>query len=732
MKRVYVLVVFAVLLIAVAASAADSPFAKEFKKYYGSLDADLLNAPAEVATVTNFVYEKDLARFTFASGQMFLCREVMGRPTTAVFIGTGNCQITVPSHLERMNLLYACDDSSVHDTFSVCFIRMADDLDLRLKEKFSFTKGAMSWKDYNTSTKQAQGEFFFRPIIGHERDNYFELLRSCYERSSDGYFWADFGRFNFCFNPNRPEQMLISYQRFGFDLTTIDGVSLQRKERDVYDDRRLSEIAYPVSLVGREVNLNMGGMDGRSIDNAMTRLDLLVNVDSIKFTSFYLNKTLHDDSVYLDEAPVLYSRRTDFAYVGVALPRYYHKGDTLHLKVWYHGRDYVQAFPFIEDPAATPIRISATFPKGYNLLMPGVDSVPPAQRGRISVTAAPAEPYRMYFFRPYTGSYDTITLTSGNGLPVLFLKTSALSKSKFPCFLSDDLYQPPIMDEINYFTARLGQLPGADKIVVYPDGKQGTTGVMEVPQVKCLIDGTGGLYLDAGLQAARLWFGNTMRLPTTREYWLADAIPVYLGAMSLEKPLGGQVFLLEMANMRDALYTLADQNKDQPLAIGDRCPVTIRVTKGAWTLHMLRYLMYDLDKNSDLTFLRFMNECAQTVNASTFTNADFEKLAEKYYGQPLGWFFDEWVYGRNIPHFDVKHTIEAQGSEWAVKVTVGCKDVLPSFTMPVICRVAFEDGSYKFLRETVTGGGTSWTLGPFSSKPKEFLFNAFYSVLAHE
>jgi hypothetical protein len=732
MKRVHLLSVLAVLLVASSASAADSPFAKEFKRYYGSLDADLLNAPAEIATITDFVYEKDLARFTFAQGQMFLCREVMGRPTTAVFIGKGNCQITVPSHVERMNLLYACDDSTVHDTFSVCFIRMADDLDLRLKERFSFARGAMTWKDYNVATKQAQGEFFFRPIMGHERDNYFELLRSCYERLSDGYFWADFGRFTFCFDPNRPEQTLIAYQRFGFDLINIDGVSLQRKERAIYDDRRLSDIVYPVSLTAREARLTMGGLDGRSIDSAMTRLDLLVNVDSLKFTSFYLNKTLHDDSVYVDGAPVFYSRRSDFAFVGVVLPRYYHKGDTLHLSVWYHGRDYIQAFPFTEDPSAAPIRISATFPKGYDVIMPGRDSVPPAQRGKIHVTAAPAEPYRMFFFRPYTGSYDTIMQTGGNGLPVMFLKTSALTKSKFPCFLSDDLYQPPIMDEINYFTSRLGTLPGADRIVIYPDGDQGTSGLMEVPQVKCLTDGTGGLHLSAGYQAARLWFGNAMRIRTPREYWLADAIPVYLGTMSLEPPLGRQVFLTEMARLRDAVYTLADQNHDQPLAIGERCPVTIRVAKGAWVLHMLRYLMYDLDKNSDLTFLRFMNECAQVVNTSTFTNADFEKLAEKYYGQPLGWFFDQWVYGRDIPRLDIKNTIEAQGNEWVVKVTAGCKDVLPSFTMPVICRVLFDDDSYKFMRATVTGGGVNLTLGPFPTKPKEFLFNVFYSVLAHE
>ena len=114
------------------------------------------------------------------------------------------------------------------------------------------------------------------------------------------------------------------------------------------------------------------------------------------------------------------------------------------------------------------------------------------------------------------------------------------------------------------------------------------------------------------------------------------------------------------------------------------------------------------------------------------SNAGFEKLAEKYYGQPLGWFFDEWVYGRNIPKFDVKYTVDAQGSSWGVNAAVTTGNMLPSFTFPVICRVNFEDGTTTLFRQTVASGSTKLTLGPFDKKPKEFVFNEFYSVLGHE
>ena len=731
MKHVSVFGAALILALGVGVTAADSPFLKEFKKNYGQLDIDLLNNPVELATVSNFTYEKDLARFTFIEGKVYLARYVMDRPTTAVFIGKGTCAIDIPNHTERINLWYASGDSSVRDTFSVCFIHMSDDLDLRLKEKFTFEKTSMPWKDY-TVTKQSQGEFFFRPMLLHERDNIFQQLRSCYERSADGYFWADFNRYNFLFDPNRPEQTVVSYERAGGDIVMVDGAVLQRKERDIYDDRRLSEIAYSTALVSQNIDLKMAGLDGRSIERARADLNLVVMSDSLRFTSFYINHTLKDDSMYLDGKPVDYYRRIDFAFVGVMLPKYYHRGDTIHLSVLYHGRDYVQPFPFFENPHAAPIRVHFSVPKGYNFVMPGIDSIGQPQKGKVQFTAAPAEPYRLFYFQPYAGGFDTVTQTSASGLSVHFLRSKALNKTKYSCFLSDDLYQPPVIGAIDYFTSRLGAPPGAKDLFVYPEVSQGMPGLLCVPQVKCLVDGTGGICLEAGIQASRQYFGNLMQIASPREYWMVDAIPHYLGLMSLQQPLGAAVFYAELQAQRNAIYTLADQNKDQPLAAGERVPPTLRITKGSWVFHMLRYLMYDLDKSSDRTFLKFLNEFNQSANSAPMTNADFEKLAEKYYGQPLEWFFDEWVYSRNIPRFDVKSKIEQQGTQWVVNATVGIKDVLPSFTMPVICRVTFEDGRHSFMRQTVTGAGSIFTLGPFPDKPGEFVFNEFYSVLAHE
>jgi hypothetical protein len=76
-------------------SYAESDAFKKFRSDYATLDQDLLNNDCEVAAVSNFVYRKDVATFTFTEGTMYLLRYVDDRPTTAIFIGKGNAKIDI-------------------------------------------------------------------------------------------------------------------------------------------------------------------------------------------------------------------------------------------------------------------------------------------------------------------------------------------------------------------------------------------------------------------------------------------------------------------------------------------------------------------------------------------------------------------------------------------------------------------------------------------------------------
>ena len=58
----------------------------------------------EIAKIKNFVYQKDVATFTFIEGSILFQKPIDGRPTAAIFVGDGLLHIDIPSPVERIYL----------------------------------------------------------------------------------------------------------------------------------------------------------------------------------------------------------------------------------------------------------------------------------------------------------------------------------------------------------------------------------------------------------------------------------------------------------------------------------------------------------------------------------------------------------------------------------------------------------------------------------------------------
>ncbi len=733
-NRAVTLAIFFLLAVTLAAvpAAADSDFLREFKDNYDLIMTDLSRKPpAELAEVSDFVYEKDIATFTFKEGKMYLLRHILGRPTTAIFIGEGHARMDIPVHMERQSLLYVSKDSTVDKDFEVCFIHMADDFDLKLREQFTFSETVLSWRDFNTAQK-AQGDFFFAPVVMHEYDNLFQLLRSVYERREDGYFWADFDRYVFTFDPNRPEQVIVAYEHEGGDIAVTDGAVLQRREYGISDDAQVSGIPYPTTVLDRRARLEMTGLDGKVIRAAATDIKVLVNVDSLKFVSLFLHYNLKLDSIYFRDRTVDFHRRRDFTFTGVILPEYAYKGDTLEFRLWYRGKDYGTAFPFVADPQPAPLAVTFDIPRGYSYVMPAMSEMKDVGKGRMEFEVKPSEPYTNFVYQPYASGFDTIPVISDIGMTVNFLKSKHITKGRYQCFIPDEYYRATVMEAFNYMTGRLGMPPATFEVFIYPESSLTMPGLIEIPQVQCLVDETGGLHDVAGREVARQWFGALARPASDRESWLLNAVPEYLGLMYVSSSLGHDVFFGELLRRRNYYYTAVERDFDLPLASGKRLAPGIRTVKGVWVLHMLRYLMYDIEKSSDRTFLKFIHALSSLVNNQLFTNVDVIKLAEKFYGQPLDWFFHHWLYGRDFPEYEVEYSVSSRDDGYYVDVSVTTKKVSPEFSMPIIMRVEEINGESTYLRQNVTGLSDSFSLGPFATEPKELIFNEFFSVLSKD
>ncbi|MBU8933697.1 MAG: hypothetical protein KOO62_06785 [candidate division Zixibacteria bacterium] len=735
----------AALLVAIPCVASD--FFDKFEDNYGVLDQDLLNNMGEIATISNFVYQKDVATFTLKEGTIHFLRYVHGRPTTAIFVGQGHAAITVPSHTERQGLFKISGDSVVNEDFELLFIRMADDLDLKLKERFTFKEQQLDWKMFQPA-KEAQGEMFFKASIFHPRDNYFQLLRSLYERSSDGYFWADFNRWVFSYDPNRPEQVELAYEYQGGDMLATVGARFQREENGVYDDTAMSDIPYATTIVSREGDLHLSGTDGRRIDKAEATIKMAINSDSLRYLTMYLQFNLNLDSILHEGVRVDFIRRKSFEFSGLVLPEYVFQGDTIELKCYYHGKHFDHFAPYVDNPAPCPYELTFTVPKGYNYYLPNKSEPEKVDGKTVRFTSTSPAPFRKFFFHVYPGGIqDTIPIVSETGLTLNFLRAKHIKK-KLNCFITDDKYQQAIIDAFNYMSGLLGSPPHTFVEYVIPEGFQSMPGMLKAPQLACVTEGgwisLGAYDFVAGNATALQWFGSTMRPATDREQWTTEALPAYFALMYLQTHLKGGTYYTNMYSRRDSLYTALGLGRDLPLAAGvrpntftdeekqsDFCE-TIRTNKGVWMIHMLRFLMYDLDTGSEAKFTKFLQRLFLLVNNKVYTNADIITLAEKHYGQPLDSFFEHWLYGVDLPTFNVNYSIESRDGKFYVLINIVTTNVSPSFAMPVIMQIKHGDGSSTFERETVTGTTTQLEFGPYDIKPTELVFNEFFGVLSRD
>jgi len=735
MFRMTVFAAFTIAALAAGPAASESEFARKMKSDYDILSQDLMNNAGEVATISDFVYEKDVATFTFREGVIYLLRYVEDRPTTAIFIGNGTAKIDIPSHMERQSLLMVARDSVVHEDFETCFIRFADDFDLRLKERFTTDTTQLTWKHFNQGAKKPQGEIFFRPTLHHLYDDYFQLLRSLYQRQSDGFFWIDFNRYVYSFDPSLPEEVMVAYEYQGGDVVATPGAVFQRRERNIYDDARMSEIAYPTTILDREAEIEMSGLDGKYLEAARTTILVQVNVDSIRFVSLFLHPNLKTDSIYYDGRPVDYHRRRDFTFIGVMLPHYGHRGDTLTFTLWYRGKQFDHAMPWVEDPQVSPHAFTFITPKDFNYFMPGMGAPEELDGRRQTFQVRPQNLYSKFFYQCYPSGIDTVVVKSESGMPLNFLDWELMDKKYSDCYIPQEMYQGVTTDAFNYMASQLGPPVGAFSMYVSPAGTYSMPGIMCVPQIACVTEGTvhalGGFHAVAGRQAARQWFGSLMRPSTDREIWITEAAPEYAGVLLLQDVLGSTGYS-HLLHRRDSVYRIDDLKRDLPLAVGSRAKTEILSNKGLWVLHMLRFLMYDVETGSDRTFRKFMHELALTTSMKSFTNDDLVKLAEKHYGEPLDWFFKHWLYGAGFPDYRVEYSVVTEDDGFYIDGAVMTRDVEGDFRMPVIMRIVDANEGSHFIREPIQGLHDKFRLGPFDSEPKEFIFNEFYGVLCKQ
>ena len=169
-------------------------------------------------------------------------------------------------------------------------------------------------------------------------------------------------------------------------------------------------------------------------------------------------------------------------------------------------------------------------------------------------------------------------------------------------------------------------------------------------------------------ELAHQWWGQGVGWKNYHEQWISEGFAQYFAALYAEKARGAAVFDSVMRRM--ARFGI-DQSPNGPIWLGyrvghlagdSRAFRAVVYNKSAVVLHMLRGLV------GDEAFFRGIRRFLDTWRFRKAGTDEFREAVEAESGQPLGRFFERWIYGDTLPQVTVswRDTPDVGGGRHAV------------------------------------------------------------------
>jgi hypothetical protein len=253
-------------------------------------------------------------------------------------------------------------------------------------------------------------------------------------------------------------------------------------------------------------------------------------------------------------------------------------------------------------------------------------------------------------------------------------------------------------------------------------------------------------------EVAHQWWGHTVGWSSYHDQWLSEGFAEFSAGLFLQNAFGNnwrkdytefwerlRVRILDKNNFGIA------PNDAGPLWMGTRLisPRTgnayqnVTYPKGAYVLAMLRSMMYGAD-DKDTAFIDMMHDFVDSHRNRSACTESFKAVAEKHMtkmmdlggNHRLDWFFDEWVYGTQVPryHFDYQVT-PAEGGKVKLHMSLTQSEVDEHFAMLVPVYVDLGKGWVR-IGQLGVGGNTTRTADTLlPAAPKKVAANVYKEIL---
>jgi len=254
-------------------------------------------------------------------------------------------------------------------------------------------------------------------------------------------------------------------------------------------------------------------------------------------------------------------------------------------------------------------------------------------------------------------------------------------------------------------------------------------------------------------EASHQWWGHVVGWKSYRDQWMSE------GFAEFSTSLYAQYVRKDMAKFNDfweehrKRITQATPltNGKKPYTVG---PITqgqrlnslktpwvyqsLVYPKGAYVLHMIRMMMFDHRGGGDARFREMMKGFVQTHFNQDASTEDFKLAVEKHMlpamdldkNGRMDWFFDQWVYGTEIPAYRFAYKTGSAGGGTTLSVIITQSGVSEGFRMLVPIYADFGKGWTRLGAAKMTGNGTVEIPNiPLPQAPKRVTLCALSDVL---
>jgi hypothetical protein len=753
------------LLSAVPAHGAATAF-DDWPSFYSAFSMWRLDS-TRVADVQSLMIERDAGTIVLEEGRLALAMPLGGRRVAAVFTGRGTFLFTPRSEIERQQLRRFYDVTTLRRPFQQLTLIFADSTLAELTSALHFrtdTLGLLRRAWLSTFPYlTARGLHYARPL---------HLVQMLLDGDDNGLFWS-------LISDRKSEQPVF----FSLMPVFTERVQLARRPEDDraglvrwYNAETVCQFfaagdpdtlrhdlnpAYEATHYAIDLNL---ASDLRS--TATADLTIEARGRARAWLALELPDLLTIDEITVGGRPQKYYEEKENPIVWVRLDQPIEPGTPATLRVRYHGDMFER-----EDDWVYHRYTTSWYPKPWL----GADATwdMTFHYGREIQLVAAGERVALDASGPrHTATWRVTTPVPWASFDVNFLRgTKVVSDSLPPLTVwmrhidgagklteetlrsmqdakdYDHRVARDVARAFQFFTLQLGhaQAPSFNVVETPLWVYEGYPGLvhMMMREDKLL---PGPEYTPDVIRAHEIshqWFGLGVRPATYHDAWLSEGFADFCSIWYLQAARRDTHNYLDVLDawrtklLENRKFLLGGGQQAGPIWLGPRTNSSstpndydlVVYAKGAWVLHMLRNYLLEPDDPSESRFRGLMRDFYQRYNGRRAFTEDFRAAAERAAGEDLGWFFEQWVYGTDVPTCRFTWKTVQVGNQWKVVGHVEQTGVPATFRMPVLVRVNFGRDRYSRERVWVTGPSTDFELPLAPARPTEVVFNDLQSVL---